>query len=71
MDKISKTGKGVHILQTAEPRIRQLCLQLKDVHILEPRNREDLLQYSCQLTLDPSTVHRNLRLSEGNRVVTE
>ncbi|KAJ8271282.1 hypothetical protein COCON_G00101410, partial [Conger conger] len=28
--------------------------------------RED----GCQLTLDPNTAHRNLRLSEGNREVT-
>ncbi|XP_036389928.1 tripartite motif-containing protein 16-like isoform X2 [Megalops cyprinoides] len=41
-----------------------------EVHILEPRTREDFLQYSCQLTLDPNTAHRKLRLSEGNRAVT-
>ncbi|KAJ8358169.1 hypothetical protein AAFF_G00028720 [Aldrovandia affinis] len=40
------------------------------VHILEPRTREDFLQYSCQLTLDPNTANRHLRLSEGNREVT-
>ncbi|KAJ8377617.1 hypothetical protein AAFF_G00255750 [Aldrovandia affinis] len=40
---------------------------VKEVHILEPRTREDFLQYSCQLTLDPNTAHRRLRLSEGNR----
>ncbi|KAJ8362314.1 hypothetical protein AAFF_G00384460 [Aldrovandia affinis] len=41
--------------------------EVKEVHILEPRTREDFLQYSCQLTLDPNTAHRRLRLSEGNR----
>ncbi|KAJ8408739.1 hypothetical protein AAFF_G00253740 [Aldrovandia affinis] len=41
-----------------------------EVHILEPRTREDFLQYSCQLTLDPNTACRVLRLSEGNREVT-
>ncbi|XP_064190380.1 tripartite motif-containing protein 16-like isoform X19 [Anguilla rostrata] len=40
------------------------------VHIVEPRTREDFLQYSCQLTLDLNTVHRLLSLSEGNREVT-
>ncbi|XP_064190345.1 tripartite motif-containing protein 16-like isoform X30 [Anguilla rostrata] len=40
------------------------------VHIVEPRTREDFLQYSCQLTLDPNTVHRLLSLSERNREVT-
>ncbi|KAJ8280047.1 hypothetical protein COCON_G00071130 [Conger conger] len=36
---------------------------------IEPKTREDFLQYSCGLTLDPDTAHRNLRLSEGNREV--
>ncbi|XP_038841896.1 tripartite motif-containing protein 16-like [Salvelinus namaycush] len=36
----------------------------------EPKTREQLLQYSCQLTLDPNTAHTNLSLSEGNRKVT-
>ncbi|KAJ8278165.1 hypothetical protein GJAV_G00084610 [Gymnothorax javanicus] len=37
---------------------------------LDPETREDFLQYSCQLTLDPNTAHQELRLSEGNREVT-
>ncbi|XP_061094538.1 tripartite motif-containing protein 16-like [Conger conger] len=43
------------------------------VHIVgpeEPKTREDFLQYSCQLTLDPNTACEYLRLSEGNREVT-
>ncbi|XP_058872229.1 tripartite motif-containing protein 16-like [Acipenser ruthenus] len=36
----------------------------------EPRNRAEFLKYSCQLTLDPNTAHRDLCLSEGNRKVT-
>ncbi|XP_029611877.1 tripartite motif-containing protein 16-like [Salmo trutta] len=36
----------------------------------EPKTREQFLQYSCQLTLDPSTAHKFLSLSEGNRKVT-
>ncbi|XP_026111856.1 tripartite motif-containing protein 16-like [Carassius auratus] len=32
--------------------------------------RKDFLQYSHQLTLDPNTVNKNLRLSERNRVIT-
>ncbi|KAJ8358199.1 hypothetical protein AAFF_G00026190 [Aldrovandia affinis] len=51
-------GELVKISQTVEK-----------VDILEPRTREDFLQYSCQLTLDPNTACRCLRLSEGNREV--
>ncbi|XP_036828054.1 E3 ubiquitin/ISG15 ligase TRIM25 isoform X2 [Oncorhynchus mykiss] len=36
----------------------------------EPKTREQLLQYSCQLTLDPNTAYTRLSLSEGNRKVT-
>ncbi|XP_048867259.1 tripartite motif-containing protein 16-like isoform X1 [Brienomyrus brachyistius] len=35
-----------------------------------PRTRAELLQYSCQLTLDPNTANRNLSLSGGDRKVT-
>ncbi|XP_064846145.1 tripartite motif-containing protein 16-like [Oncorhynchus masou masou] len=35
----------------------------------EPKTREQLLQYSCQLTLDPNTAGTRLSLSEGNRKV--
>ncbi|XP_051790750.1 tripartite motif-containing protein 16-like isoform X1 [Erpetoichthys calabaricus] len=35
----------------------------------QPRNREDFLQYSCQLTLDPDTVNEHLSISDGNRKV--
>ncbi|XP_035271048.1 tripartite motif-containing protein 16-like isoform X13 [Anguilla anguilla] len=43
---------------------------VKEVHAVEPRTRDDFLQYSCQLTLDPNTVNQHLLLSEGNREVT-
>ncbi|XP_055771054.1 tripartite motif-containing protein 16-like isoform X1 [Salvelinus fontinalis] len=36
----------------------------------EPKTREQFLQYSCQLTLDPNTAHTLLSLSKGNRKVT-
>ncbi|XP_045567112.1 tripartite motif-containing protein 16 [Salmo salar] len=36
----------------------------------EPKTREQLLQYSCQLTLDPNTAGTHLSLSKGNRKVT-
>ncbi|XP_064859048.1 tripartite motif-containing protein 16-like [Oncorhynchus nerka] len=46
-------------------------VNIVDVVLLpEPKTREQLLQYSCQLTLDPNTVHTTLSLSKGNRKVT-
>ncbi|XP_061112553.1 tripartite motif-containing protein 16-like isoform X1 [Conger conger] len=44
--------------------------RVEEVSVLEPQTRQDFLQYGCQLTLDPNTAHRKLRLSEGNREVT-
>ncbi|XP_077089960.1 tripartite motif-containing protein 16-like protein [Siphateles boraxobius] len=37
---------------------------------MDPRTRNNFLQYSHQLTLDPNTVNKLLRLSERNRVIT-
>ncbi|XP_030634330.1 tripartite motif-containing protein 16-like protein [Chanos chanos] len=51
----------------------RLSTQVTNVNIfthVEPRTREEFLQYSCNLTLDPNTVNKHLLLSEGNRVVT-
>ncbi|KAM9529537.1 tripartite motif-containing protein 16-like isoform 2-T2 [Salvelinus alpinus] len=36
----------------------------------EPKTREQLLQYSCQLTLDPNTAYTELTISKRNRKVT-
>ncbi|XP_035274982.1 tripartite motif-containing protein 16-like [Anguilla anguilla] len=43
---------------------------VKQVHAVESKTRKNFLQYSCHLTLDPNTAHRDLPLSEGNREVT-
>ncbi|XP_032881967.1 tripartite motif-containing protein 16-like [Amblyraja radiata] len=42
----------------------------EDPLLPEAQRREDLLQYRCQLTLDPSTVQKELYLSDGNQRVT-
>ncbi|XP_035271001.1 tripartite motif-containing protein 16-like isoform X1 [Anguilla anguilla] len=47
-----------------------LCREVEDIRTVEPRTREDFLQHSCQLTLDPDTAFKYLGLSEGNRKVT-
>ncbi|XP_005349937.1 tripartite motif-containing protein 16 [Microtus ochrogaster] len=36
----------------------------------EPRTRDEFLQYACDITFDPDTAHRYLRLQEDNRKVT-
>ncbi|XP_049338111.1 tripartite motif-containing protein 16-like [Astyanax mexicanus] len=36
----------------------------------EPKSREEFLEYSCQLTLDPNTAFKHLFLSERNTMVT-
>ncbi|XP_063068686.1 E3 ubiquitin/ISG15 ligase TRIM25-like [Engraulis encrasicolus] len=36
----------------------------------EPNTREDFLKYFCELTLDPNTAHREISLSEGNKMAT-
>ncbi|XP_039599007.1 tripartite motif-containing protein 16-like [Polypterus senegalus] len=56
---------GWEFLKTSEPG--------PDVpgHILQNlQTRNGLLKYSCPLTLDPNTAHRNLHLSEENKKVT-
>ncbi|XP_024118681.1 tripartite motif-containing protein 16-like isoform X1 [Oryzias melastigma] len=39
-----------------------------DVLLPEPKTRADFLKYSCQITLDPNTAHRQLLLSENRKV---
>uniref|UniRef100_A0A4W5KQ66 SPRY-associated domain-containing protein n=1 Tax=Hucho hucho TaxID=62062 RepID=A0A4W5KQ66_9TELE len=47
-----------------------LCLSHSVDHHEEFRVKPQLLKtYTCDLTLDPKTAHRNLSLSEGNRRV--
>ncbi|XP_061566672.1 tripartite motif-containing protein 16-like [Cololabis saira] len=53
-----------------------VSLAITDVDVLlsepqpEPKSRAGFLKYSCEITLDPNTVHRLLLLSEENRKVT-
>uniref|UniRef100_A0A8B9GNZ0 Tripartite motif-containing protein 16-like n=1 Tax=Astyanax mexicanus TaxID=7994 RepID=A0A8B9GNZ0_ASTMX len=50
-------------------KIASAVREVQILQTLEPKTREDFLQYSCHLSLDPLTVHPNLHLSEGNTVV--
>ncbi|XP_053187899.1 tripartite motif-containing protein 16-like [Scomber japonicus] len=51
-----------------------ISLTVTEVDVLlpqpEPKTRAGLLQYSCELTVDPNTAHTSLLLSEGNRKAT-
>ncbi|XP_061587662.1 tripartite motif-containing protein 16-like [Cololabis saira] len=51
-----------------------ISLTITDVDVLlpqpEPKSRAGFLKYSCEITLDPNTVHTQLLLSERNRKVT-
>ncbi|XP_027871143.1 tripartite motif-containing protein 16-like [Xiphophorus couchianus] len=51
-----------------------ISLVVTEVDVLlsepEPKSRAGFLKYSCEITLDPNTVHTELGLSEGNRKVT-
>ncbi|XP_062285571.1 tripartite motif-containing protein 16-like [Scomber scombrus] len=48
-----------------------LSLTVTEVDILlsqtEPKTRDELFKYSCEITLDSNTAHTQLLLSEGNR----
>ncbi|XP_075309131.1 tripartite motif-containing protein 16-like [Odontesthes bonariensis] len=51
-----------------------ISLRVAEVDVLLPQpgptSRAGFLRYSCEITLDPNTAHRELLLSEGNRKVT-
>ncbi|KAM7365416.1 hypothetical protein PAMP_016343 [Pampus punctatissimus] len=52
----------------AFPALREI--NIDSIQAPEPRTREDFLQYSVTLTLDPNTAHRRLALSDGNTKAT-
>ncbi|CAI5636850.1 unnamed protein product [Oreochromis niloticus] len=52
-----------------------ISLTVTEVDVLlsdppEPKTRAGFLKYSCEITLNPNTAHKQLLLSEGNRKVT-
>ncbi|XP_060743854.1 E3 ubiquitin-protein ligase TRIM16-like isoform X2 [Tachysurus vachellii] len=59
--------------QICEKKVKNVCLEAATIQMILPselKSREDFLQYFRYLTLDPNTAHRELILSEKNRVVT-
>ncbi|KAJ8267948.1 hypothetical protein COCON_G00131200 [Conger conger] len=67
MVQISKSVKCVNLTKIPEPRI---FIDMRGMQAVQPRTRSDFLQYSFQLSLDPNTAHKELRLSKMNREVT-
>ncbi|XP_056592524.1 tripartite motif-containing protein 16-like protein [Triplophysa dalaica] len=54
-------------------KIKDISCRVRDIHIItahDPKTREEFLEYSSQLSLDPNTAHKNLCLSKSNTVVT-
>ncbi|XP_062290771.1 tripartite motif-containing protein 16-like [Scomber scombrus] len=50
--------------------VSELRDKLQDIFREEPKTRDEFLQYSVQVTLDPNTAHIRLLLSEGNKKAT-
>ncbi|KAK5908505.1 hypothetical protein CgunFtcFv8_016556 [Champsocephalus gunnari] len=71
MRKISEAVNDVYITQEVETKTTSESISREESRTREgPRTREDFLKYSCQLSLEVNSVHRNLHLSEGNRSAT-
>nr|XP_055065074.1 tripartite motif-containing protein 16-like [Misgurnus anguillicaudatus] len=52
--------------------IENILNRVKYIQIIlppNPKTREEFLQYSCQLSLDPNTAYKSLFLSEQNKIV--
>ncbi|XP_036418180.1 tripartite motif-containing protein 16-like [Colossoma macropomum] len=56
-----------------EQEFKKISSGVKEIMVVplpEPQSREEFLEYSCELTMDPNTVNTLLHMSEGNMVVT-
>uniref|UniRef100_A0A672ILV4 Tripartite motif-containing protein 16-like n=1 Tax=Salarias fasciatus TaxID=181472 RepID=A0A672ILV4_SALFA len=53
-------------------KLQDILRETEEVLLLQPQpeSRADFLQYSQQITLDPNSVNRHLKLSDGDRKVT-
>ncbi|XP_076838362.1 tripartite motif-containing protein 16-like [Brachyhypopomus gauderio] len=55
--------------ESCKQNMEKITYKVKQIQILTPMTREEVLQYYCDLTLDPNTAYRRLALSEGNKMV--
>ncbi|ROL49799.1 Tripartite motif-containing protein 16 [Anabarilius grahami] len=65
--------ESVHLRDKLEDFCKEEIKKISDrvtFNNMNPKTRNDFLQYSHQLTLDLNTVYKHLRLSERNRVIT-
>ncbi|XP_065118103.1 E3 ubiquitin/ISG15 ligase TRIM25-like [Paramisgurnus dabryanus] len=64
-------GKSVsHLREKLEDFCREEIEKIFNRVTPEPKTREQFLKYYHQVNLDLNTTHKRLRLSEGNRVIT-
>ncbi|XP_059214023.1 E3 ubiquitin/ISG15 ligase TRIM25-like [Centropristis striata] len=63
------SAKLQHVLSEAWTKISMPDVDILQSHA-EPKTRAELLQYSCQVTLDPNTANTQLLLTEEDRKAT-
>ncbi|KAG7319680.1 hypothetical protein KOW79_016823 [Hemibagrus wyckioides] len=66
----SVTELKKHLEDFCKAGMEKIENRVKQIQILTPMTREEVLQYYCELTMDPNTAYRRLSLSETNRAVS-
>ncbi|XP_041946463.1 E3 ubiquitin/ISG15 ligase TRIM25 [Alosa sapidissima] len=58
------------VLKVEWPKITRAASTVKFIQSPEPKIRPEFLYYSCPFKLDPKTAHKDLSLSQDNKMVT-
>ncbi|XP_026790394.3 tripartite motif-containing protein 16 [Pangasianodon hypophthalmus] len=72
-EHVSMSVLKEHLDDVCQQEVARIAREVMNIHAMEPsepETRKDFLRYFCDLHMDPNTVHRNLRLSEGDKKVT-